>query len=74
MMAIMEDQYYTNQIFKIDRNTNAVERVTLNEDLFVMLLMKIYCPKHLDHEKLSYEEIRQISSKFPEKPTRDPQK
>ena len=76
MMIIMEDQYYTNQIFKIDRNsqTNAVERVTLNEDLYIRLLMKIYCPKHLDHEKLSCEEIRQISIKLPEKPTRDPQK
>ena len=76
MMAIMEDQYYTNQIFIIDRNiqTNAVERVTLNEDLYIRVLMKLYCPKHLNHEKLSYEEIRQISIKLPEKPTRDPQK
>ena len=33
---------------------------------------KMHCPKSVNYEKLTYEEIRQVSIKPPGKPTKDP--
>ena len=76
MMTITEDKTYCDGLFKVERNrqTCVIERVELNEEIYLSILKKIYCPRHLCHEKLGYEEIRQISIKLPKKQTKDPPK
>ena len=75
-MTIIEDKTYCDGLFKVERNrqTCVIERVELNEEIYLSILKKIYCPRHLCHEKLGYEEIRQISIKLPKKQTKDPPK
>ena len=75
LALLMNNEDYCNNLFTINRNvqTNIIERIFLNEDIYIRMIKKLYCPKTLDETKLTFEEVRQLSIKLPGKEIRNPQ-
>ena len=68
--TIFSSSSFLDGIFKIshDQNSKKVVSVDLDRDIYIDVVKKLFCPKGLDYTKLSFEEVRQITIKMPEKP------
>ena len=74
LALLMGNDDYCNNLFTIKRNvqTNIIESIFLNEDIYISMKKKLNCPKTLDEAKLTFEEVRLLSIKLPGKEIRNP--
>ena len=74
MEAILNEPV-TSNLYRILRHsvTNKIIDIELNEDVYLSIVKKLYCPRGLNVDSLSIEDVRQISIKYPGKSIRNPQ-
>ncbi|KAL3880313.1 hypothetical protein ACJMK2_032561 [Sinanodonta woodiana] len=73
LKGIFENETFRRNLFKIrSRPDSGHLSVTIDPGVYISLLKNFYCPNKHDAERLSLEEVRQLSIKLPGKDVRSP--
>ncbi|XP_070203435.1 uncharacterized protein [Littorina saxatilis] len=68
LQTVME-QGLLHSLFSFSSQSGKLVTGNIKEDVYLKLLMSLYCPTQFDLSKLSFEEVRQYSTKRPRQAT-----
>ncbi|KAK6175974.1 hypothetical protein SNE40_014346 [Patella caerulea] len=64
--VIFQDQQFKDNFLKIKRSQVGTE-ITIDRDIYKDIIKTLYCPKYLNPNEFSFDEIRQLSVSIPKR-------
>ena len=72
LSTIAEDHHLMRNLFKFEMQENK-RLMKIIEEQYLEVIKRLYCPSDLNHNDLTFDQIRQLSIKLPNKNFRSPQ-